>query len=99
MSKKATSLKCDAAFKKNGDRAELLHRAQKTALDDTATALQSIIHQQKLTIQLEDSAVGNVTDAKKDIIDAMVNLAIASSEGSYTKTKEILAGYGLDDIV
>ena len=41
----------------------------------------------------------NVLDAKNDLRDAMVNLAIAASKGGgYAKIKEILAGYGLEDI-
>ena len=66
---------------------------------NTAKALQSIISQQKLTSEIKDQRYGNVLEAKKDVVDAMVNLAIASSEGSHTKTREILSGYGLEDMI
>lgn len=32
-------------------------------------------------------------------IDAMVNLAIASSDGSFAKTRDILSEYGLEDMI
>jgi hypothetical protein len=42
---------------------------------------------------------GNILDAKKDLWDAMVNLAIVASRGGgYDMVKEILAGYGLEEI-
>jgi hypothetical protein len=74
MNQEMTENKCDSLSKKNGDTIAQLHHAQKTALDDTATALQSIIRQQQLTEAIDTSHQGNVTDAKKDVIDAMVTL-------------------------
>lgn len=99
MNQEMTENKCDSLSKKNGDTIAQLHHAQKTALDDTATALQSIIRQQQLTEAIDTSHQGNVTDAKKDVIDAMVNLAIASSDGSFAKTRDILFEYGLEDMI
>lgn len=99
MSKKKTDYKCDVPLKKNGDRIAQLHHAQKTALDDTANALQSIIRQQKLTDELKAPFAGNVTDAKKEVIDAMVNLAIASSGLKLSKARSLLSDYGLEDMI
>lgn len=72
---------------------------RKAALDATAAALQSIILQQKLTIMTDSPCGGNISDAKKHLVDAMVDLAVASSYGSYPVAKKILAGYGLDDMI
>ena len=99
MSKKKTDYKCDVSLKKNGDRIAQLHHAHKTALDDTANALQSIIRQQKLTDELKAPYAGNVTDAKKEVIDAMVNLAIASSGSKLSKARSLLSDYGLEDMI
>ena len=97
--KNEKSVKCGCPCKKNGDSLQQLSLARRAALDDTAKALQSIISQQKLTSEIKDQRYGNVLEAKKDVVDAMVNLAIASSEGSHTKTREILSGYGLEDMI
>lgn len=97
--KNAKSVNRGCPIKKNGDSSQQLILARRAALDDTAKALQSIISQQKLTSQLKDERYGNVLEAKKDVVDAMVNLAIASSHGSHSKTKEILSGYGLEDMI
>ena len=97
--KNEQSVKCGCPCKKNGDSLQQLSLARRAALDDTAKALQSIISQQKLTSEIKDQRYGNVLEAKKDVVDAMVNLAIASSEGSHTKTREILSGYGLEDMI
>lgn len=99
MSKKKTDYKCDVSLKKNGDRIAQLHHAQKTALDDTANALQSIIRQQKLTDELKAPFAGNVADAKKEVIDAMVNLAIASSGSKLSKARSLLSDYGLEEMI
>jgi hypothetical protein len=42
---------------------------------------------------------GNVTDAKKDVLDAMVNLAIASSGSELSTARSLLSDYGLEDII
>lgn len=97
--KNENSVKCGCPCKKNGDSSQQLSQARRAALDDTAKALQSIISQQKLTSEINDQRYGNVLEAKKDVVDAMVNLAIASSEGSHSRIKEILSGYGLDDMI
>ena len=99
MSKKKTDFKCDVSSKKNGDRFAQLHHAQKTALDDTANALQRIIRQQRLTEEMKAPFAGNVTDAKKDVLDAMVNLAIASSGSELSTARSLLSDYGLEDII
>ena len=99
MSKQKTDYKCAVSLKKNGDRIAQLHHAQKTALDDTANALQSIIRQQKLTDELKAPFAGNVTDAKKEVIDAMVNLAIASSGSKLSKARSLLSDYGLEEMI
>ena len=76
-----------------------LEKAQLKALDDCAAALQSIIDLHAIVDETNQPTPGNVLDAKKDLCDAMVNLAIAASKGDgYAKIKEILAGYGLEDI-
>ena len=76
-----------------------LEKAQLKALDDCAAALQSIVDLHEIVDETNQPTPGNVLDAKKDLCDAMVNLAIAASKGDgYAKIKEILAGYGLEDI-
>lgn len=76
-----------------------LENAQLKALDNCAVALQSIVDLHEIVIETNQPNPGNVLDAKKDLWDAMVNLAIVASRGGgYAKVKEILAGYGLEDI-
>lgn len=76
-----------------------LEKTQQKALDDCATALQSIVDLHEIVVETNQSTPGNVLDAKEDLWDAMVNLAIVASRGGeYAKVKEILAGYGLEDI-
>ena len=76
-----------------------LEKAQLKALDHCAAALQSIVDLHAIVDETNQPTPGNVLDAKKDLCDAMVNLAIAASKGGgYAKIKEILAGYGLEDI-
>ena len=76
-----------------------LEKAQLKALDDCAAALQSIVDLHEIVDETNQPTPGNVLDAEKDLCDAMVNLAIAASKGDgYAKIKEILAGYGLEDI-
>lgn len=43
--------------------------------------------------------MSNFITLKNDVIDAMVNLAIASSDGSFAKTRDILSEYGLEDMI
>ena len=76
-----------------------LEKAQLKALDHCAAALQSIADLHEIVDETNQPTPGNVLDSKKDLCDAMVNLAIAASKGDgYAKIKEILAGYGLEDI-
>ena len=76
-----------------------LEKAQLKALDDCAGALQSIIDLHAIVDETNQPTPGNVLDAKKDLWDAMVNLAIVASRGGgYDMVKEILAGYGLEEI-
>lgn len=76
-----------------------LENVQLKALDDCATALQSIVDLYEIVVEMNQPNSENVLDAKKDLWDAMVNLAIvASRDGGYAKIKEILAGYGLKEI-
>ena len=76
-----------------------LEKAQLKALDDCAAALQSIVDLHEIVDETNQPTPGNVLDAKKDLCDAIVNLAIAASRGGgYAMVKEILAGYGLKEI-
>ena len=76
-----------------------LEKAQLKALDDCAAALQSIVDLHEIVIATKHPTPGNILDAKKDLWDAMVNLAIVASRGGgYDMVKEILAGYGLEEI-
>lgn len=76
-----------------------LEKAQLKALDDCAAALQSIVDLHEIVVETNQPNSGNVLDAKKDLWDAMVNLAIVASRGGgYDMVKEILAGYGLEEI-
>lgn len=76
-----------------------LEYAQKKALDDCAVALQSISYLHEIVTATNHPTPGNILDAKKDLWDAMVNLAIVASRGGgYDMVKEILAGYGLEEI-
>ena len=76
-----------------------LELAQKKALDDCAKAIQSITDLHELVKATNHPKPGNILDAKKDLWDAMVNLAIVASRGGgYDMVKEILAGYGLEEI-
>ena len=76
-----------------------LEKAQLKALDDCAAALQSIADLHEIVDETNQPTPGNVLDAKKDLWDAMVNLAIVASRGGgYDMVKEILAGYGLEEI-
>ena len=76
-----------------------LEQVQRRSLDTTAAALHSVIEQQKITEQNNAPNGGNILIAKQDLVDAMVNLAIASSHGSYTNTRNILSEYGLEDMI
>ena len=76
-----------------------LEKAQLKALDHCAAALQSIADLHEIVDETNQPTPGNVLDAKKDLWDAMVNLAIVASRGGgYDMVKEILAGYGLEEI-
>jgi hypothetical protein len=96
---KKTLPKCDMASSQNEELVAQLHHAQKVALDDTANALESIILQQKLTIAVHAPYESNIMDAKKDVIDAMVNLAVASSGDDLEEVRAILSDYGLEDMI
>lgn len=98
MSEIKTENKCDDSPCKTGLITQL-HHAQNEALDVTAGSLRSIINLQKLAIRTHSDYVGNILDAKKDVIDAMVNLAVASSEEGMKGVRKILSGYGLEDMI
>lgn len=76
-----------------------LHQASCMALDQCSLALQCIIKQQKLMKGKDAPFRANVLDAKKDLIDAMVNLATAYAGGNYEFTKCVLSHYGLEDMI
>ena len=98
MKRKITDFSCGTVQSMEEITAQL-HHAQKVALDDTANALQSIIRQQRITEEMKAPFAGNVTDAKKDVLDAMVNLAIASSGSELSTARSLLSDYGLEDII
>ena len=76
-----------------------LIQARHNALHQTATALEYVISLQQLSEELKTQNLGNIKDAKKSLVDSMVCLAIASADGSYKRTKKILAEYGLEDMI
>lgn len=81
-------------------RKSYLNSVQHVALDSCAIALRYILFLQEEARKSESSNQGNLLDAKKSIIDAMVNLAIVASQGcGYDKIKEILSEYGLEDMI
>ena len=94
-----TQPKCDMAVSQNEEILVQLKHAQRTAMDDTANALESIIQQQKLTKAAGAPKSGNVRDAKQEVIEAMVSLAIAASDDGLKGAKAILSDYGLDHMV
>ena len=97
--KQKKGLKSEDQKGKDTTQTNPLETVQRRSLDTTAAALQSVIEQQKITEQNDAPNDGNIRMAKEDLEDAMVNLAIVASNGhGYTKVKEILADYGLDDI-
>ena len=98
MKRKITDLSC-GTIQSMEEKTAQLHHAQKTALDDTANALQSITELEQLAIETNQHNTGNVRDAKQDLWDAMVQLGIVASNGEgYAKIKEILSNYGLEDL-
>ena len=97
--KKQHRIKSDSSELIQTTQPQNLELAQKKALDDCAKAIQSIIDLHVIVTETKQPTPRNVLDAKNDLRDAMVNLAIAASKGGgYAKIKEILAGYGLEDI-
>ena len=94
-----TQPKCDMAVSQNEEVLAQLKHAQRTAMDDIANALESIIHQQKLTKAVRAPRWGNVRDAKQEVIEAMVSLAIAASDDGLNGAKAILSDYGLDHVI
>ena len=76
-----------------------LIQARQNALHQTATALEYVISLQQLSEELNSQNQGNIRDAKMCLVDSMVYLAIASSDGDYKKSKELLAEYGLEDMI
>ena len=76
-----------------------LNQARQTALHQTATALEYVISLQQLSEELKMQNLGNIKDAKMSLVDSVVYLAIASADGNYKKTKELLAEYGLEDMI
>ena len=97
--KKNTLPKCDKTDSQNEELTAQLKHAQRVAMDDTANALDSIIQQQKLTIAADAPNVGNVKDAKQEVIEAMVSLAIAASEDGLEGARALLSDYGLEHMV
>lgn len=91
--------KCDKTVSQNDDITTQLKHAQRAAMDDTAIALDSIILQQKLTVVADAPNVRNVKDAKQEVIEAMVSLAIAASEDGLDGARALLSDYGLDHMV
>lgn len=91
--------KCDMTVSQKEELTVQLKHAQRTAMDDTANALESIIHQQKLTKAAGAPKWCNVRDAKQEVIEAMVSLAIAASDDGLKGAKAILSDYGLDHMV
>ena len=91
--------KCDMTVSQKEDITAQLKLAQRMAMDDTANALDSIIQQQKLTIAADAPNVGNVKDAKQEVIEAMVSLAIAVSEDGLEGARALLSDYGLEHMV
>ena len=97
--KKQHRIKSDSSELIQTTQPQNLELAQKKALDDCAAALQSIVDLHEIVIATKHPTPGNILDAKKDLWDAMVNLAIVASRGGgYDMVKEILAGYGLEEI-
>ena len=99
MDLKTTVKLCESCPNDYMDASEQLKHFQKNSLSQTACALECIISQQRLSEQLEVPNIGNIVDAKKSIVDSMVNLAIVSSAGDYNKTREVLAEYGIEDMI
>ena len=97
--KKQHRIKSDSSELIQTTQPQNLELAQKKALDDCAAALQSIVDLHEIVIATKHPTPGNILDAKKDLCDAMVNLTIVASRGGgYDMVKEILAGYGLEEI-
>ena len=97
--KKQHRIKSDSSELIQTTQPQNLELAQKKALDDCAKAIQSITVLHELVKATNHPTQGNILDAKKDLWDAMVNLAIVASRGGgYDMVKEILAGYGLEEI-
>ena len=69
------------------------------AMDSCANALQLILFLQKESVVDNDVNQGNLLDAKKCIIDAVVNLAISASGRNHDETREILSAYRLEDMI
>ncbi len=91
--------KCDMTVSQNEELTAQLKHAQRVAMDDTANALDSIIQQQMLTVAADAPNVGNVKDAKQEVIEAMVSLAIAASEDGLEGARALLSDYGLEHMV
>ena len=91
--------KCEMTVSQKEELIVQLKHAQRVAMDDTAYALGSIIQQQKLTIAADAPNVGNVKDAKQEVIEAMVSLAIAASEDGLEGARALLSDYGLEHMV
>lgn len=99
MDLKKTVKLCESCPNDYMDASEQLKHFQKNSLEQTASALECIISQQRLSEQLEVPNIGNIVDAKRSIVDSMVNLAIVASDGDYDRTKEVLAEYGIEDMI
>jgi hypothetical protein len=91
--------KCDNSVNHLSDGTNQLDEARRVALNDCSAALQSVIALQVLMNQVDADCKGNISDAKKDLLDAMVNITLSQAKGSYRRAKSILAEYGLEDII
>ena len=99
MDLKKTVKLCKSCPNDYMDASEQLKHFQKNSLNQTASALECIIYQQKLSEELKVPNIGNIVDAKKSIVDSMVNLAIVATDGDYIRTREVLAEYGIEDMI
>ena len=77
---------------------EHLHQARITALDSTATALQTIIKQHELTEGTGERGLQDIEAALNSAEDALFYLATASTVDDIDKTRELLKEYGREDL-
>ena len=78
---------------------EHLHQARISALDSTATALQTIIKQHELTEETGERGIQDIEAALNSAEDALFYLATASTVDDIGKTRELLKEYGREDLL